>query len=132
MNVTFMFLLMVFLHIIDDFHLQGCLKDMKQSAWWRSHPQYKPLYKYDYIVALAIHSFSWAFMVMLPIAIVRNFNVDSSFVWVLVISAFVHGFIDDWKANCLKINLVIDQLLHLMQLIIILAYHTMYIGGTGV
>ena len=29
------FLLMILLHVIDDFHLQGILASMKQKEWWK-------------------------------------------------------------------------------------------------
>ena len=32
------FLLMILLHVIDDFHLQGILANMKQKEWWKSLP----------------------------------------------------------------------------------------------
>ena len=30
--------LMIFLHIIDDFCLQGIMASMKQKSWWQEHP----------------------------------------------------------------------------------------------
>ena len=30
----FMLLFMVFLHIVDDYYLQGILASMKQKQWW--------------------------------------------------------------------------------------------------
>lgn len=29
------FLLMILLHVIDDFHLQGIFGSMKQKEWWK-------------------------------------------------------------------------------------------------
>lgn len=115
MSNMFILLLMIFLHIFDDFHLQGILCDMKQKTWWkRVAPDKK--YRFDYIFALAVHSFSWAFMMMLPIAFIREFNIGCSFILVLLGQAVIHGVIDDWKANMLKINLWTDQILHLIQI----------------
>ena len=34
MNKMFCLLLMIFLHIIDDYKLQGILASMKQKNWW--------------------------------------------------------------------------------------------------
>ena len=69
-NNIFVLLAMIFLHIFDDYKIQaGVLAMLKQRDWWREQDTYKPLYKYDYIVALIMHSFSWAFMIMLPIAL---------------------------------------------------------------
>ena len=60
-----MLILMFFLHIVDDFYLQGILAKLKQIGWWKKNAP-NPLYRYDYIVGLVVHSFSWAFMIMLP------------------------------------------------------------------
>ena len=49
MDKTFILLLMIFLHIIDDFNLQGIMASMKQKEWWKSHPEYTKLYKFDWL-----------------------------------------------------------------------------------
>ena len=113
----FILLSMIFLHIIDDYKLQGILASMKQKKWWQEQKEYKDLYKNDYLMALAMHSFSWTFMIMLPIAFSLNFNIS----WWLVayiINLTIHAFVDNLKANKFKINLVTDQLIHLGQIII--------------
>ncbi len=75
---------MVFLHIIDDYLLQGVLAEMKQRDWWRK--QYpERMYNYDYVMALAMHSLSWSFMIMLPIAFAADFNVGLRFVFVFMV-----------------------------------------------
>jgi hypothetical protein len=108
---------MIFLHIIDDYKLQGILANMKQKTWWKRQEGYRPLYKYDYIPALILHSFSWTFMIMLPIAISLKFNVGW---WVLayIANMAVHAIVDTLKANALKINLVVDQSIHIAQIVI--------------
>lgn len=113
----FIILAMLFMHIVDDYCLQGILASMKQKQWWEAQKEYKPLYKYDYIVALIMHSFSWSFMIMLPIAMMLNFNVSVVFVSVLILNMLIHCFVDDLKANKKKINLVVDQTIHLLQII---------------
>ena len=113
---SFILLAMIFLHIIDDYKLQGILASMKQKKWWREQKEYKELYKNDYIMALLEHSFSWTFMIMLPIAFSLNFDIG----WWLVayiINFTIHAFVDDLKANKFKINLIIDQLIHLAQIV---------------
>ena len=57
---------MIFCHIVDDYKLQGILASMKQKDWWVEQIGFTKLYKYDYIVALLVHSFSWSFMILLP------------------------------------------------------------------
>ena len=115
-NKIFILLAMIFLHIIDDYKLQGILASMKQKKWWEEQNGYKKLYKNDYIPALIEHSFSWTFMIMLPIAIMLNFSIGW---WIIIYIAntIIHAFVDDLKANKLKINLVIDQSVHLIQII---------------
>jgi hypothetical protein len=108
---------MLFLHIIDDYKLQGILASMKQKKWWREYKDYKELYKNDYLMALIEHAFSWTFMIMLPIAIYLNFNIDR-WLHVYIINMLIHAYVDDLKANRFKINLITDQLIHIMQIII--------------
>ena len=111
-------LIMIFLHIIDDWVLQNKLALMKQKDWWTSHPEYKEMYKYDYIVALLTHAFSWTFMIMLPIAYTLSWNITWIFVVSFVVNLIEHAVIDDLKANQKKINLITDQVLHIVQIII--------------
>lgn len=123
--VIFILLAMLFCHVIDDFYLQGILASMKQKIWWRKQEQYKEKYKYDYIIALIIHSFSWVFMIMLPIAIYLKFNLG----WLYLaypINLAIHAIIDDLKANKLKINLIVDQSIHILQIIIIWIIFTIF------
>ena len=111
------FLSMIFMHIINDFLLQGILASMKQKEWWKKQDGYEEMYKYDYIVALIMHSFSWVFMMMLPIAIATRFNVGLIYYIGVLVNAVIHCFVDDLKANKKKINLMDDQLLHMMQIL---------------
>ena len=115
MNNFFVILLMIFCHIVDDYYLQGILASLKQRLWWKQRAS-EPKYKYDYIWALIMHAFSWAFMIMLPIAFVMNFEIDFLLGILFFINVKVHAVVDDLKANKLKINLWIDQLLHMFQI----------------
>lgn len=105
--------LMIFLHIIDDFGLQGIMASMKQKSWWQEHPVgSKPKYKNDYIAALFAHSFSWSFMIMLPVMLWGQWK------WlVLIANMVIHAVIDNAKANKFQINLIQDQICHLIQII---------------
>lgn len=114
---AFVVLLMIFCHIVDDYYLQGWLASAKQKSYWEENAPNK-LYKYDYIWALYMHSFSWAFMVMLPIAFTMGFNITLLFLVVFYINVVVHAITDNLKANERKINLWIDQLIHLCQILI--------------
>lgn len=116
MNI-FVLLAMFFCHIIDDFCLQTTwLANGKQRSWWEEHAPMS-LYRYDYIAALVIHSFSWSFMTLLPVAIEQRFQVGTAFLVVFAVNAAIHGVVDNIKANKLKINLIADQSIHAMQII---------------
>lgn len=116
----FMLLSMLFCHIIDDYYVQGRLTYMKQKSWWNENAPDK-MYKYDYIVALLIHSFSWSFMIMLPIIaylVLYGLPLQTVFILPYIINTIIHAIIDDLKANKLKINLITDQSIHLFQIIV--------------
>jgi len=107
--------LMIFCHIVDDYYLQGWLASAKQKKYWEDNAP-DEMYKHDYIWALLMHSFSWSFMIMLPIAYVFNFNITGLFTIVFIANIAIHAFVDDLKANRKKINLIQDQLIHLWQI----------------
>lgn len=109
------FLAMIFLHIVDDYYLQGILAQMKQKKFWKEQAP-DELYKYDYIWALIMHAFSWTFMIMLPLIFVSPIN--PAFYIIFVVNLAVHAYVDNLKANKHKINLWQDQLIHLAQIIL--------------
>lgn len=117
MNI-FVLLTMLFLHVVDDFYLQGCLANMKQKEWWKN-TEY--IYRADYIMALVIHAFSWTFMIMLPIMVymvyVKKIYYGMYCVYFLV-NWFFHAHIDNLKANKKRINLIADQILHVIQILV--------------
>ena len=115
MDKMFTLLLMIFCHIVDDYYLQGWLASAKQKKYWQENAPEK-LYKYDYIWALIMHSFSWAFMIMLPIAYSLSFNINIAFLIAFVVNVTIHAITDDLKANKRKINLWEDQIIHLIQI----------------
>lgn len=117
MNAAFVFLWMIFFHIVDDYYLQGWLASAKQKSWWKANAS-EELYKHDYIWALIMHSFSWAFMIMLPIAYYQGFAISKLFVITFIANTAFHALIDDQKANRKTINLWHDQLFHIMQIVL--------------
>ena len=122
MNITWIIailILMFFAHIVDDYYLQGWLASAKQKKWWKKNAPDK-LYSKDYIMALFCHSLSWSIMVFLPILIYSLYNqIDLDwFYLVLPINLIIHAIIDDLKANKFKINLIVDQSIHFIQIII--------------
>ena len=117
MNSLFLVLCMIFCHIVDDYYLQGWLASAKQKKYWKDNAPDK-MYQYDYIWALIMHAFSWSFMVMLPIAFLLSFDVNVLFGVVFALNVAIHAFTDDLKANKKKINLWVDQIIHLTQIVI--------------
>lgn len=107
---------MIFCHIVDDYYLQGWLASAKQKKYWSENAPDK-MYRFDYIWALIMHSFSWAFMIMLPIAFTRQFKADITFLVMFLVNITIHAVVDDLKANKRKINLWVDQLIHIWQVV---------------
>ena len=116
-------LMMIFLHIVDDYYLQGWLASAKQKSYWEQNAP-DELYKHDYIMALFMHSFSWAFMIMVVPSVYTLINTTNTNNASLMIALFflinlcIHMVVDNSKANLKKINLVQDQLCHLVQILI--------------
>ena len=117
MSKIFIVLAMIYMHILDDYVLQGLLANLKQRSWWKQNYPAK-MYRYDYIVALLMHSMSWSFMTLLPVAAYRGFNVGTDFLSVFLINALGHAGMDHAKANLGLVNLITDQTFHLLQILV--------------
>lgn len=120
--IFILLLSMIFCHIVDDYYLQGILAQMKQKSWWEKNAPDK-LYENDYQVALAEHAMSWAFMIHVPLIVYvllsKSINVEIFGDWLIVSFIFnsvIHATIDDLKANQHKINLIQDQIIHIVQI----------------
>lgn len=119
MNAAFVFLWMLFFHVVADYNLQGWLASAKQKSWWEENCKFEMYkYKYDYIMALIMHSISWTFMIMLPIAYAQGFTIGGLFAIIFVVNMALHAQIDNMKANQKLINLWQDQLLHILQIVL--------------
>lgn len=119
MKELVLLLSMIFLHIVDDFYLQGILASLKQKSWWKeSYPD--KMYRYDYITALILHSFSWTFMVNIPV-IVYSYDVINCYLFLalFIINMLIHCVVDNMKANKLMISLTFDQCVHLAQIFLL-------------
>lgn len=115
MNNTFVILLMIFCHIVADYNLQGWLASAKTKEFWEQNAP-DELYKKDYICALLMHSISWTFMIMLPLAYVMNFNVNFDFTYYFIVNVIGHMWVDNEKANKKTLNLWADQVCHIIQI----------------
>lgn len=115
----FLLLTMLFMHIVDDYYLQGILASMKRKDWWLESPSYNHLYKDDYKIALIEHAYSWTFIVNIPVIIfLLVFKEIGIWYYVLfILNIVVHALTDELKANKKAINLVTDQLIHIFQIV---------------
>lgn len=112
---------MIFFHIKDDYN-QGIMAQLKCKDWWKKNePNEK--YKYDYIIVLITHGFSWCFAIHIPILLYYFFTTglseinQSQFLLLFFGNVILHGLIDHLKANMRKINLTFDQIFHIFQII---------------
>ena len=117
MNNVFIILCMIFCHIIADYDLQGLLASAKQKSYWEKNAP-DQMYKHDYICALVMHSFSWTFMIMLPLMYAVGFKVNSFLLFLFISNVLLHAITDDFKANKKVLNLWQDQSIHMYQIII--------------
>lgn len=116
-------LFMILFHIIDDFVLQPIsLSNLKQKKWWKKQEGYSDKYKDDYKVALAIHSISWSIMIHIPLVIMFPSLGQLALLISFIVNAVIHYYIDDLKANKLKINLFEDQMVHFWQICTTLSF----------
>lgn len=112
-------LTMLFMHIVDDYYLQGILASMKRKDWWLESRSYNHLYKNDYKIALIEHAYSWTFVVNIP-AIIFLLMLKEIGIWyyvLFILNIIIHALTDDLKANKKTINLVTDQLIHIFQIV---------------
>lgn len=110
---------MLFAHIVDDYYLQGWLASAKQKKWWEKNAPDK-LYSKDYIMALFCHCLSWSISIFLPILIYSLCNnIELNWFYLIIpINVIIHFIVDELKANKHKINLIIDQSIHFIQIVI--------------
>lgn len=140
---AFIFIAMVLLHILEDFHLQGILANMKQKSWWQSEcvklgiTYESSKYRRDYVVSLVIHALENSIFITLPLIIdglittlTTNPNNSLFIGWVFIIFAntVVHAIIDDFKCNSKGINLIVDQILHFIFIILFFSLYEKYLG----
>lgn len=120
MEMMLILFAMIFCHIVDDYYLQGWLASAKQKSWWEKNAPEK-LYRNDYIMALFMHSFSWSFMIMIPIILYLLIVGIGLQEWLIIpyfVNMAIHCIVDDLKANKRKINLIQDQCIHLVQIFV--------------
>ena len=118
MNVKLtVFVLMFICHYLADFVFQGQIALYKQKSWWKeNYPDKK--YKNDWIISLMIHSVFWTLAILLPAIIFGLLNDTILSIMILIFNSIYHAFVDHLKCNRLLINLVSDQMCHVIQIIV--------------
>jgi hypothetical protein len=117
--------LMLLGHLVADYTLQGWLADGKQESWWKKvcSGEIPHKYKYDYIAALVCHAIYWSIFECAP------FYTSDYFLLAIILNAGVHAIVDDLKANRRRINLIQDQMIHLIQILLTFAVLIILEGG---
>lgn len=110
-------LCMIYLHLFDDYVLQGWLASAKSKSWWQKNCPDKK-YNKDYIIALVEHGFMNSFLIHIPIYLWLYNNINILTISIIIGTIF-HAIVDDLKANKYRINLIQDQLLHILYISII-------------
>ena len=147
MSEIVLLLLMLLAHIVEDFHLQGKMADMKQKMWWAHmiddaiedsdrrngkktikddsyYTFWDMRYKQfgnDYIPVLILHGFEWAICVSIPVFFYTGFEPSMGYVLMVCVMAAVHSIVDHMKCNEMCINLVVDQAIHMVQIAVLFA-----------
>ncbi len=122
--MVYAFIIALVMHIIADYMLQtDLMAKAKQRKWWKdNYPD--PLYRFDWLVILALHSFEWSFCVMLPAVVCKIMQIGHNTIIVavtfilLVVNTVVHMFVDNLKANKFAISLLEDQAWHFVQIVV--------------
>lgn len=122
MKYLILLITMIFFHMVDDYYLQGWLASAKQKSWWEKNAA-DEMYKNDYKMALTEHALSWTIMIHIPIvAYLYHYNLLNFpvplFILLFGFNWYIHAVVDDLKVNKKRINLIQDQLSHLVQILL--------------
>ena len=113
---SYIFIFMLFAHCIGDYILQkDFISKAKRKSFWLNIKDEK-VDTFAYLSILCVHAFIWSFCIHLPLIL---FLPQSNIIVVSIfINFLIHGIIDDLKANRNKISMTIDQLIHVLQIVI--------------
>lgn len=111
-------IMMFFMHYIGDFIVQtSFVASSKQKSFWDKYVEENRMYISDYKPILFLHSFSWTVCILLPIVLYTLNTLSISAILIsLVVNIIIHTYVDNLKANKLKINLILDQAIHIIQI----------------
>ena len=137
------FYLCLLLHFIADFSLQGILGKLKQKGFWSNHANFNDepvecrakwcdgFYHHDWVPCLFAHSMMWSVFTFLPLLFLQNCEGQfwrRAFELTVLANALVHAVVDDLKCNRYKINLAVDQLIHLLQIFLTIGVWLVVMG----
>lgn len=116
-------LMMLLMHLIADYTIQGCLANLKQRSWWieegKKHDmtmQEIAKYKHDYKCGLLCHSLYWTLITFSPIVFFSMCSMPT-ILTVVIANTAIHYWVDDMKANKRTITLCEDQFYHFVQIV---------------
>ena len=123
-----LYITILFFHIIADYSLQGVLAQMKTVRFWKDLKERESKRKdgfkistKDWLMPMIEHSFMWSFIVHLPIIIFYTIN-PITILFSIIIHTCFHILIDNFKANTNDINLIADQIFHMVQIALIIPF----------
>ena len=120
MSKLIVLIFMLYMHIIDDYKIQGILASMKQKDWWKKNAP-DEIYQNDYLMALYEHAFCWTVSINIPIlvySLLCNVHINRvQFILTFFCMWMIHAIVDNLKANDHFINLITDQIIHILQVI---------------
>lgn len=117
-NALFILASMFFMHVVADFNLQGIMASMKQKTWWQKQEGYDEEDNgNDYKFPLFWHSLRWSFCIMLPLFIANGLKINLVGLIFFCLNIWWHYKTDDAKANKYFLNLVDDQIIHILQIV---------------
>lgn len=119
MNNGILLLLIIFLHVIADFNMQGHMEEMKKKDFWK---RFDKKYQFDYVMPLIGHAFQWAFTIHIPMTVTAIITqkdcLEMYCCMAIVFHTILHAYIDTLRANDKKITLIQDQFYHMLQIIL--------------
>ena len=126
MTIEFVFVWTLFMHVLDDYGLQGVWHSMKQRTFPGTEAEMEESNIFSAIPALLCHALSWSFMTMLPIAYYYNFQVNTYFVLFFFSNTWWHAIIQHSKPQIKGVNFALEQSFHIIQIIVTLAFYNLF------
>lgn len=132
--ITLVIVATFIIHFYYDWN-QGPVAEYKCRDWWVKNGLTDKMYKSDYKCALFAHSFLWALLIMIPsllywyhIGIAEDGIALCAFALIFV-NTEIHYIIDYMKANSHDINLWQDQIIHFIQIVVLLLLSVGYVSN---